>query len=165
MIADKDDKADKGGNGKPDPIKLTVTRRGPGNPAWHKDGHGVSGNPRGAPRAKTQLHRYICMFIEMTPDELNKYIHNPTQTLTLCKRGALKVAKKVAEGDYQIIKDIVERDEGKVPLTIQMNISPISNQIAAMDESQVNERFMEVARMMSEQKMLAEGEGDNDGKE
>ena len=155
MIADEDDK---GGNGKPEPEKLAVTRRGRGDHLWVK---GVSGNPSGNPPDRSHVHHWICKFIEMTPDELKKYISNPHKNLTMAQRGALQVAHKIAKGEYTIIRDMIERDLGKVPLSINLSTSAVSNQIASMDEAQVNERLMEVSRMIGlEQKLLAEGDSD-----
>ncbi|MCH9021185.1 MAG: hypothetical protein IID32_00275 [Planctomycetes bacterium] len=144
---------------KPQPTVVDVVRRGPGNPNWIVNGVGVSGNPAGSKPARTNLYRHICRFVAMSDDELKQFKDDNVKILTQSQKAALKIVDRLANGSYTIGRDFIERDEGKVPLSINMNVSVISNQIASMDEAQVNERLMEVSRMIGlEHKLLEEGD-------
>ena len=86
-----------------------------GNPNIGKEGEpyqwkpGQSGNPAGPPPAKTQLYRYWCKFLAMSPKELAKVDESK---LTLAEVAALKSARLM---DWQRQQEIINRDEGKVP--------------------------------------------------
>ena len=69
---------------------------------------GQSGNPKGAPRARTNLKRYICKFLDMTTDQLKKI---DTKSLKIAERAALNTVIKIDEGEWHRIKDIMDRDE------------------------------------------------------
>ncbi len=67
-------------------------------------------NPNGAPRAKMNLWRYICTYMEATPDEL-KVVLKHKNKLTMSQLAALKVCEKMAKGDWHVLKDIIDRTE------------------------------------------------------
>ena len=71
---------------------------------------GQSGNPKGAPRARTNFHRYLCEFMEMTAAELKGL---KTKDMVLAKHAALKHVKAMVDGtgDFPRAKDIMDRDE------------------------------------------------------
>jgi len=74
---------------------------------------GQSGNPKGPPKAKTQLYRHFCKYMEMTATQLKREANK--KTLTLSQRAALRMAKDVVDGKWPQTKEVIERDEGKVP--------------------------------------------------
>jgi hypothetical protein len=72
-------------------------------------------NPNGPPKAKTQLYRYLCNYLKMPLKEIEKLLKEEKDTLTLVQHAALISAKKMAEGDWDRQKEVINRDEGKVP--------------------------------------------------
>ena len=86
-----------------------------GNPNIAEEGKthqwppGQSGNPNGAPKAKTNLYRYLCEYLQMTTDELASVEEG---SLSLSRLAALKSARKM---DWKRQQEVINRDEGKVP--------------------------------------------------
>ena len=80
-------------------------------------------NPNGPPKAKTQFYRYVCKYLSMTPKQIKAI---DKDGLTLSQRGALKTALKIADGEWSQIREIIERDEGKVTehMTIEHGVMP-----------------------------------------
>jgi len=97
---------------------------------------GQSGNPKGVPRARVNLYRYICEYMEMTPKQLKKLKHDE---LTMSQRAALKTALIMAdEGEWQRIKEMIDRNEGKVPDVIEANIGMSNTEAMAIIEKMRN---------------------------
>lgn len=76
---------------------------------WKK---GQSGNPKGPPKAKTNLMWYIRQFANLTKQELNAI---DTKGLTLSQIAALNYCKSLASGDFKFIKELLDRELGKAP--------------------------------------------------
>jgi len=89
-----------------------------GNPNLAKEGEpyqwkpGESGNPAGAPKAKMNLWRYICEYVAMTPEQLKAL---DTNKLIMAQIIALKHVEKMGKGEYNRLRDTIDRSEGKVP--------------------------------------------------
>ena len=98
--------------------KTTAKQRGQDNIIPHQWKPGQSGNPAGPPIAKTQLYRYLCKYLDMTRNQLLKI---DKDKLKLSQRGALKTALWIADGEWQRIREIIERDEGKVPQKTELS--------------------------------------------
>jgi len=74
-------------------------------PPWKP---GESGNPNGPPRAKIQLFRYICLYLEMTPAQLKRIDQNK---LTMSQLAAIKTVMKMAnQGEWQRVKEMIDRE-------------------------------------------------------
>ena len=73
---------------------------------------GQSGNPAGPPKCNTQLYRYFCKFLDMTPAQLEKL---DKSKLKMVEVAALAMVKKVGKGEWPQQREVIERDEGKVP--------------------------------------------------
>lgn len=65
-------------------------------------------NPRGPGRAKIQLWRYICLYLELTQGQFDKL---KTKNLTMSQMAALKIVEQLAEGRWDIAKDVIDRSE------------------------------------------------------
>ena len=89
--------------------KATAEQRGQDNIIPHQWKPGESGNPKGAPRAKTNLYRYICEYLEMGSKELASV---KVKNLSLVRQAAYNTAVKM---DWKRQQEIINRDEGKVP--------------------------------------------------
>ena len=102
------------------PAKSLANLKGNKHANWKP---GVSGNPKGAPKARINLFRYICEYMEMTPNKLKKLDQNK---LTMSQRAALKTVMKMADdGEWQRISRMIdheERDEGMPNELIKMVI-------------------------------------------
>ena len=57
---------------------------------------GQSGNPKGSPKARTNLWKFINRFMAMTDDELAKV---DRETLTQAQKVALKLVERAAQGN------------------------------------------------------------------
>ena len=83
-------------------------------------------NPTGPPKAKTQLLRYICYYLSLTPKQLKRQLK--ADDMTLAQRGALDAATKIGRGEWQRTKQLIERDaksEGEVDQSIKLIIEYI----------------------------------------
>ncbi|MCP4566799.1 MAG: hypothetical protein GY841_04370 [FCB group bacterium] len=85
---------------------------------------GESGNPAGPPKARVQLLRYICEYMEMTPKQLKAL---DTSKLTMARITALKHVQKMGQGEYNRLRDMIDRFEGKVPDHIVQQTAEITN--------------------------------------
>lgn len=75
-------------------------------------------NPHGPPKARVQLMQWVRKFMEdMTLDQVEAY-EPQTTSQTTAKAMVLKAAKKC---DWQIIKELLDRDEGRPAETVNMN--------------------------------------------
>lgn len=104
-------------------------------PAEHQFKPGQSGNPAGPPRVKTQLYRHIQKFLEMGPAKLDKLDVNK---MTMSQRAAFETVKRIGKGEWKRIKEIIDREEGKVPDKIHVSggeNEPIK--IVQIDESKL----------------------------
>jgi hypothetical protein len=83
-------------------------------PKEHQWKPGESGNPAGPPKAKTQLHRYICIYLDMTDAELNKIVKT---ALTQAQRAAMKLVRALKSGkgikSENFTRYLIDRDLGK----------------------------------------------------
>lgn len=85
-------------------------------PVEHQFAPGQSGNPAGAPKARANLWRYFCRFLEMTSAELTKAVQD--KELTMAQRAAIRqvqqLAKKGLAGTaWLATKEAWDRDEGR----------------------------------------------------
>ena len=101
---------------------------------------GESGNPAGPPKARVQLLRYICEYMEMTPKQLKALDVNK---LTMSRIAALKHVQKMGQGEYNRLRDMIDRFEGKVP-------DHVVQQTAEMTNEEAREVFEEVRKRWSE---------------
>lgn len=92
--------------------KTTAKQRGQDNIIPHQWKPGQSGNPKGTPPAKTQLYRHFCKYLEMTPAQIEKL---DKSKLSMSQIAALAMVRKVGKGEWPQQKEVIERDEGKVP--------------------------------------------------
>lgn len=94
-------------------------------------------NPHGPPRARTQLYRYICEYLEKTPVEIKNL---DRQKLTLSQQGALKVAQDVGRGGWPQIRELLDRELGKVSqgIAIDGEVGLIAPEFAGMDDAELN---------------------------
>ena len=101
---------------------------------------GESGNPAGAPKAKMNLWRYICEYVAMTPEQLKAL---DTNKLIMAQIIALKHVEKMGKGEYNRLRDTIDRSEGKVPDHIVQQTAEITN-------AEAMEIFREAIRKNSE---------------
>jgi hypothetical protein len=97
------------------PRKSTAVGRGR-PPVEHQFQPGQSGNPAGPPKARSNLWRHFCKWLEMTPDELKT--EKRRRDLTMSERAALKqaeqlVRKGLAGTAWLATREAWSRDEGK----------------------------------------------------
>ncbi len=97
-------------------------------PQEHQFPPGQSGNPAGAPRARTNLWRYFCRFLAMSPAELAKAVK--AKELTIAERTAIKqvqqlVKKGLAGTAWLATKEAWDRDEGKATQRVEMETRDI----------------------------------------
>jgi len=75
---------------------------------------GISGNPKGAPKSRTQLWTYICTYMAMTDAEIKKL---KREEMTQVQQSALKLVRQAKAGKYcgseRLARYIVDREEGK----------------------------------------------------
>lgn len=94
---------------------------------------GVSGNPAGCPRARTNLWRHICRMLDLTPKQLRD-LQKQAKKLKIVELVALKIASQLRAGVPeaglpQIIKCILERDEGRPVQELRFaDDAPLSNE-------------------------------------
>ena len=94
--------------------KTIAKQRGQDNIIPHQWRPGQSGNPKGAPPSRTNLWRYICEYMEMTPEKLQRVALKSSE-LTMARRAALVTVQKMGAGEWTRLKEMIERSEGKVP--------------------------------------------------
>ena len=86
---------------------------------------GEVSNPNGPPRARVQLWRYICQYMDMTDKELASI---KKSDLTLSQQAVLNLARSMLiPKNYQPIRDVIDRSEGKVPDHIVQQTAEITN--------------------------------------
>jgi hypothetical protein len=78
---------------------------------------GESGNPSGRPKG-TGIYRFICQYHDMTRKELAKIKEDKSSTMAM-----VNAASMVLAGEYKhdIVKDQVDREEGKAIQTTNIN--------------------------------------------
>lgn len=87
----------------------------------HEFKPGQSGNPKGAPKAKTWLYSYFCGYFDMEEAELKREIVKAEQgKLKQSQVAALQMVKAARAGDWKILREIIDRDEGKVPQGVNL---------------------------------------------
>ena len=83
-------------------------------PVEHQFQPGRSGNPKGAPKSRTQLWLWICKYMEMTDAEIRKL---KRAEMTQVQQSALKLVRQAKAGKYcgseRLARYIVDREEGK----------------------------------------------------
>ena len=85
---------------------------------------GESGNPAGPPIAKLHLWRYICEYMEMTPEQLKAL---DITKLKMSQVTALRHVEKMGKGEYNRLRDTIDRSEGKVPDHVVQQTAEITN--------------------------------------
>jgi hypothetical protein len=85
-------------------------------PVEHQFPPGVSGNPDGTPRSRSNLWRHFCRWLEMSPTQLAEAAKD--KKLTMAERAAIKqvrqlVAKGLAGTAWLATREAWNRDEGK----------------------------------------------------
>lgn len=111
--------------GKREPVKQAKAKKAkPGRPDPPKEYQfkpGQSGNPKGPPKGRTQVWRWVCKYMDMPAAELNKL---KVRSLTLSQQAALKIARNMAKGNMQpgtqMAKYVIDRSEGKIPETLNV---------------------------------------------
>lgn len=104
-------------NSKP-PVKQTdrdaTGRFIEGNKIGNRFDPGVSGNPAGPPRRKTQLWVWFCKYMEMTDQQLEKLDQSK---LTQAQQSALKLVQNMKSGKGSgsecLARHVFNREEGK----------------------------------------------------
>ena len=81
-------------------------------PKEHQVKPGEVLNPNGPPKAKVQLWRYFCDYMELSTEQLKK--EAAKSKLSMSRRAALKLVEAVAKGKWPQAKEILDRTEGKV---------------------------------------------------
>lgn len=69
---------------------------------------GQSGNPKGTPRPRCYIYYYICKYMEMTKAEFSELAK---ADLTISQRAAYHTVIKMGEGEWQRIREIMDRDD------------------------------------------------------
>ena len=89
-------------------------RNGNAPPEEHQFQPGQSGNPKGSPKARTNLWKFLTRFMAMTDAELAKV---DREKLTQAQKVALKLVENAAQGkgcdSERLARYCVDRDEGK----------------------------------------------------
>ncbi len=94
-----------------------------GNDTGQRFKPGQSGNPKGPPKAKTQLWRYVCLYLDMNDIKFNKLKNK--KKLKQAQQAAIKIVegfksgKKV--GNERMAKYLIDRDEGRAVETLQIS--------------------------------------------
>jgi len=73
---------------------------------------GQSGNPKGQPKARCFLWRWVCTYMNMTEAEIDEL---EKEKLTLVQKSAIEIAKNMAAGKSSeyLAKHFFDREEGK----------------------------------------------------
>ncbi len=88
---------------------------GPGHPPKeHQFKPGQSGNPKGPPKSRTYLWKYLCDYMAMTDEERAKI---DLSKLTAVQQTAFTIVESAAKGEgckaERLMRYIVDREEGK----------------------------------------------------
>lgn len=92
-------------------------------PVEHRFQPGRSGNPAGPPAARSNLWRWFCHWLAMTPEELRQ--EKKRKDLTMSQRAALKhaeqlVRKGLAGTAWLATREAWNRDEGKAAERVEV---------------------------------------------
>lgn len=86
---------------------------------------GQSGNPKGAPAARTQLWRYVCIYMDMTDAKLTS---TKKKELTQSQQAAMKIVEDMkdgkASGSSRFAQYCVNRELGKPKEHVQIDSAP-----------------------------------------
>ncbi len=101
-----------------------------GNDTGQRFKPGQSGNPKGPPKAKTQLWRHICLYLDMTDAEFEKA---KVKKLTQAQRAAIKIVEDFiagnVSGSLKLAKYAIDRDLGKALETVKVSgVEPLSDE-------------------------------------
>lgn len=101
-----------------------------GNDAGRKFKPGQSGNPKGAPRSKTQLWRYFCKYLDMTDAKLEK---EKAKRLTQAQQAAIKMVEDfkagIPNGSLKLATYSIDRDLGKALEIVKISgVEPLSDE-------------------------------------
>ena len=101
---------------------------GPGcPPKEHQWQPGQSGNPAGSPKAKTNLYKHISKYSGMTDAELAQL---DLESLTQTEKAGLKIVQDMAAGKRTgaegMARYIVDREEGRIPENLRVDVQPQS---------------------------------------
>ena len=101
---------------------------GPGcPPKEHQWQPGQSGNPAGSPKAKTNLYKHISKYSGMTDAELAQL---DLESLTQSEKAGLKIVQDMAAGNRTgaegMARYIVDREEGRIPENLRVDVQPQS---------------------------------------
>ena len=101
---------------------------GPGcPPKEHQWQPGQSGNPAGSPKAKTNLYKHISKYSGMTDAELAQL---DLESLTQSEKAGLKIVQDMAAGRHTgaegLAKYIIDREEGRIPENLRVDVQPQS---------------------------------------
>ena len=101
---------------------------GPGcPPKEHQWQPGQSGNPAGSPKARTNLYRHFERYADMTDAELAQL---DLESLTQSQKAALRLVQDMAQGKKtgagDLAKYIIDREEGRIPENLRVDVQPQS---------------------------------------
>ncbi len=107
-------------------------RFAPGSKAGQKTQFkpGQSGNPKGPPKAKTQLWRYVCLYLDMTDAQFDKL--KSKKKLKQVQRAAIKIVEDFTAGNasdnIKLAQYAIDRDLGKAFETVKVSgVEPLSD--------------------------------------
>ena len=83
-------------------------------PREHQFKPGQSGNPKGVPKHRCNLWRWVCMYMNMTDAEIRKI---KKREMTQVQKTALKIVLDMAEGkacgSERLARHVFDREEGR----------------------------------------------------
>lgn len=96
---------------------------------------GQSGNPAGTPKSKSKVWWYVCKYEHYTEEELKAVRDDPEAKSS--QLIAIKIIDKMIAGEWQQAKEVIERSEGKVPQTVNVNTGTDYQQLTDMTPEQL----------------------------